>query len=242
MQRMKSIFVSSILLVGMICIPAELKTKNGVVYFVSPTESLSSCSGNSCSCPPGQLCHKMDYLAEHSSEFFSPDHVSITLIFMCGIHNYTKDLTIQNLHSFIMRGAAESRENVIIDHQFLVQVDKHDCTIVQFLSVSFVNVTNLTLKCLAINLEASNITVKDSNVSGYPGTIDTLSFINITGKGSQALLDNCTFKENCFITSNYSGRIIVSNSTFQSYRHQINSIVVAFSSVVYSINRKCKLY
>ena len=93
-----------------------------------------------------------------------------------------------------------------------------------------------------INLEASYITVNNSNVYGYPGIRDTLSFINITGRGSQALQDKCTFKENCFITSNYSGRITVSNSTFQSYRHQINSIVVAFSSVVYNINRKCKLY
>ena len=228
---MKSIFISSILLVGMICIPAELETKNGVVYIVSPTESLSSCSRNS-SCQPGQLCHTMDYLAEHSSELFSPDHVSVTLIFMCGIHNYTKDLTVQNLHSFTMKGAAESRENVIIDHQFLAQVDKYDCTIIQFFNVSFVNVTNLTLRCPAINLKASYITIKSSNIYGYLSIRDTLSFFNITGKGSQALLDKCTFEKNCFITSNYSGRIVVSNSTFQSYRHQINSIVVAFSSVV----------
>ena len=93
------------------------ETKKDVVYYVSPTEPLSSCPGNS-SCPPGQLCHTMDYLAEHSSEFFLQNYVNITLIFMCGIHNYTKNLFVQNLHSFIMKGAAESRENVIIDHQF----------------------------------------------------------------------------------------------------------------------------
>ena len=56
--------------------------------------------------------------------FFSPDHVSVTLIFMCGIHNYTKDLIVQNLHLFDMKGAAESRENVIIDHQFTEQSGK----------------------------------------------------------------------------------------------------------------------
>ena len=229
---MKSFFFFSGLSVGIFCIRAELDTKNGVVYCVSPTKSLSSCPGNG-SCPPGQLCHTMDYLAEHSSEFFSPNHVSVTLIFMRGIHNYTKHMTVQNLHSLAMKGVAESRENVIIDHRlFITQIDKHNCTIIQFFNVNFVNVTNLTMRCPAINLKESHITVKNSDVSGYPGAVDTLPFINVTGKGSQALLDNCTFKENCFVTSNYSGTIIVSNSTFQSYKHQINSMIMAFSTAV----------
>jgi hypothetical protein len=45
---------------------------------------------------------------------------------MHGVHivNYTKDLTVQNLHSFIMKGAEEYRENVIIDHHFGMQVGK----------------------------------------------------------------------------------------------------------------------
>ena len=116
---------------------------------------------------------------------------------MCGIHNYTKYMTVQNLHSLAMKGVAESRGN---DHQlFITQIDKLNCTIIQFFNVNFVNVTNLTMRRPAINLKESHITVKNSDVSGYPGTVDTLFFINITGKGSQALLDNCTFKENCFI-------------------------------------------
>ena len=45
---------------------------------------------------------------------------------MCGVHNYTKDSTVQNLHLFVMKGAAESRENVIIDHQFF---GKPKCTV-----------------------------------------------------------------------------------------------------------------
>ena len=81
------------------------ETENDVVYYVSPIVTLSSCPGSS-SCPPGQFCHTMDYLAEHSSEFFSPDQVSVTLVFMCGVHNYTKELTVQNLHSFVMKEAA----------------------------------------------------------------------------------------------------------------------------------------
>ena len=63
-------------------------------------------------------------------------------------------------------------------------------------------------------------------------TNESLSFINITGRGSQALLDNCTFRENCVITSNFSKGIVVSNSTFQLYKHEFNSIIVARSSAV----------
>ena len=221
--------LSFVLLVGLSCILAE--TEKGVVYYVSPTEPLSSCPGNN-RCPPGQLCHTMDYLAEHSSEFFSSDQVSVILIFTCGVHNYTKELTIQNLYSFVMKGAAESRENVIIDHQFRAQLGKPNCTIIQFFNVSFVSITTLTMRCPAINLKESHITVKSSNLYGYPGIVESLSFINIIGRGSKAFLDNCTFKENCAVTSNFSDGIIVNNSTFQSYSHQLNSIIVAFSSIV----------
>ena len=226
---MKSFLLFSILIIifGLISILAETK-KEGVVYCVSPTEQLSSCPRNN----SGQLCHTVDYLASHSSEFFSPDHVSITLVFMCGVHNYTKSLTIENRHSFVMKGAAESRENVIIDHQFGAQSGNPNCTVIQFFNVSFVNITSLTMKCPAINLKESHVTVKSSDVYGYPGIIESLSYLYIFGSGSQALLDNCTFKENCMVTGNYSDGIVVSNSTFQSYRHQINSIIVAYSSAV----------
>ena len=127
-----------------------------MVYHVKPVKHLISCPGNS-SCPLGQLCHTIDYLAEHSSEFFSPDHVNVTLIFMCGVHNYTKNLFVQNLHSFVMKGAAESRENVIIDHQFGIQVGKPNCTVIQFFNISFVNITILTMRCPAIKLNEIHI-------------------------------------------------------------------------------------
>ena len=225
---MKTFFIL-IRLFGLIYVLAE--TKEDVVYYVSPTEPLSSCPGNS-SCPPGQLCHTIDYLVNHSSEFFSSDHVNITLIFMCGIHNYTKNLFVQNFHSFVMKGTAESKENSIIDHQFNLVVGEPKCTLIQFFNVSFVNITTLTMRCPAIHLTESHITVKSSNLNGHPGINESLSFIDITGRGSQTLLDNCTFKENCFIRSNLSDGIIVSNSTFQSYRHRSHSIIAALSSVV----------
>ena len=225
---MKIFFLSPILIIlfGLIYVLAE--TKKDVVYYISPTEPLSSCHGNS-SCPPGQLCHTMDYLVEHSSELFSPDHVNVTLMFMCGVHNSTKDLVVYDLHSFVMKGAADSRENVIIDHQF---VGEPKCTVIRFFNVSFVNIITLTMRCPAIYLTESHITVKSSNLHGYPGINESLSFINITGRHSQALLDNCIFKENCFVMSNLSDGIIVSNSTFQSYGHRFHSIIAALSSVV----------
>jgi hypothetical protein len=131
-----------------------------------------------------------------------------------------------------MKGAAESRENVIIDHQFGMQVGKPNCSVIQFFNVGFVNITTLTMRCPAISIKESHITVNSSNLYGYPGISEILSFINITGRGSQAVLDNCTFKENCFITGNNSNGIIVSDSIFQSYRHQFHSIIVALSSTV----------
>ena len=225
---MKSFFLYSIVIVGLISILAE--TEEGVVYYVSPTEPLSSCAGNTSSCPSGQLCHTMDYLVEN--KFFSPDHINVTLIFMCGVHNYTKNLTVQNLHSFVMKGAAESKENVIIDHQFGTQLGKPNCTIIQFFNISFVNITILTMRCPSINLKDGLITVKSSSLYGYTDTKERLSLITITGRGSQALLDNCTFKENCFVSSNFSAGITIRNSTFQSYKHEHGSMIAAYSSVV----------
>ena len=224
MQRMQSLFLPSVTIVSLMCILAK-----GVIYYVSPT--LSSCPGSS-SCPPGQHCYTIDYLVEHSSELFSPDHVNVTLIFMCGVHNNTKDLTVQHLRSFVMKEAPDSSEGAVIDHLSVSQIGKPYCAAIYFLNVSIVNITNLTMRCPSINLVESRITVKSSNLYGYPGTEKILSSISITGKGSQVILDNCTFKENCFIKANLSDGVIISNSTFQSYRHQSKSIIVAYSSPV----------
>ena len=40
---------------------------------------------------------------------------------------------------------------------------------------------------------------------------------------------------NCFVVSNFSDGIFVSNSTFQSYKHRINSIIIAALSSVVTI-------
>ena len=174
-----------------------------MVYYVSPTEPLSSCPGNS-SCPPGQLCHTMDYLVEHSSKFFSPDHINVTLIFMCGVHNYTKDLTVQNLHSFVMKGAAESKENVIIDHQFGTQLGKPNCTIIQFFNISFVNITTLTMKCPSINLKDSLITVKSSNLYGYTDTRKAYPSLISLAEVHKLYWTTAHSKKTALLSSNFS--------------------------------------
>ena len=84
-MRLRVLFPFFILIFGSICIGL---TKGKIVH-VKPVK-LISCPGNN-SCPPDQLCHTMDYLVEHGSELV---HVNITLIFMCGVHNYTKELTV----------------------------------------------------------------------------------------------------------------------------------------------------
>ena len=213
----------------------QLSEGTGVVYYVLPTKPLSSCSGNS-SCPSGQLCLTMDYLVEHSSEFFSPDYVNITLLFMCGVHNLTKDLSLQNLHSFVMEAATETKENIIIDmlSQVRLQNDTYTfmCTQIDFINVSFVRLTTLTLRCPSISVEGSFATIENSILFGNKNTSEFLSTLTFRNRDSKAVLDNCTFKENCFVVSNMSAGIRVNNCTFHSYRHEYGSMIVAYSSVI----------
>ena len=73
-----------------------------MVYYVKPTEP---CAHNS-SCPSNETCHTMDHYASNSSHYFSPDHINITLYFMCGVHNCSQHLGIVNLQTFSMTGTA----------------------------------------------------------------------------------------------------------------------------------------
>ena len=121
---------------------------------------------------------------------------------------------------------------MILDHHQFGNGTNY-CTLIQFVNITSVNITNLTMRCPALNLVESHVTVKASDLYGYHGTNKRLSFIHIIGQGSQALLDNSTFKENCFIESNFSAGIIVSSSTFRLYKHEYyNSIITSNSSVV----------
>ena len=197
--------------------------EQSVTYNVLPTEPIGSCHGQNSTCPPGQLCYTMDYLVEHSSEFFSLDHINVTLRFLCGIHRYTKNLTVQNLHSFVMKGATESRENVIVDNRC-------QATTMSFSNASFVNITRMTMKCPLVKFNGGIFTARDVNFYGKVAeTREVLSSISLQ---TVSLLENCSFKENCFVTVQKHSRMTINNSTFQSYRHESRSILGADSSIV----------
>ena len=210
-------------------------SEESVVYYVLPTEPLSSCPRN-ISCPPNQVCHTMDYLAEHGNELFSPDYYNVTMIFMCGVHNYTQDLNVQNLHSFVMKGETGAKENSIVS--MLTQVKfqmnmRSVCTQIYFGNISFVVISTLTLYCPSIDVEGGFLTIANSTLYGFiKSTSKTMSTITVTNRHSRALVDNCTFKHNCFVVSNMTKGITVHNSTFQSYWHETGSVLVAFSSNV----------
>ena len=213
-----------------LCLICSLFTlSESIHYYVQPTEPLNSCPANS-SCPPGQQCQTIDYLVEHSHEFFSPDHINVTLTLMCGVHNSTKSLTVQNLHSFVTTGGTEFKENQIIS--FGAHSNKQNYTTISFFNVNIVNITTLIMQCPSINLEGGQILLRNSNLYGYTDMEKVLSTIHITGKNSSALLSNCIITENCFVVSNMSAGITVNNSTFHSYRHNFGSIILALSSVV----------
>ena len=221
---MKSFLFYSIVIISLHRIHTE--TKMSIVYYVSPTEPLSSCPGSS-RCQPHQHCHTFDYFVKNSRQFFSKNYTDITLVFMCGIHNHTASLTIRNVNAFIMKGTEKSNENILINHQ---QPGKHNCTVIQFHNVGSVNISNLTMRCPLMKLNQSQIAIKSCRIYGY--TEESLSYIDITGASSQAFLDDCTFKENCFIIVNSIDGITMGNSTFQSYSHQNTSIIAAFSTEV----------
>ena len=227
--RKKSLFLHPIVIITLICIHTE--ANKSVVYHVSPTKQLDSCPRNS-TCQPDQHCHKLDYFAQNSKEFFSQNDTNITLIFMCGVHIHTNRLMVQNVNTFVMKGAEKSNKNVIINHKINAKHGKQSYTAIQFFNVSYVIISTLTMIRPSIIVNQSLIEVKSCKIYGYMDTKESLSYMNITGRYSQALLDNCTFKENCFIMSDSGVRITVSNSIFRSYNHQNISIITASSSVV----------
>ena len=117
-----------------------LLTAAGVVYYVKPTEP---CAHNS-NCPSNETCHTMGHYASESSHYFSPDHINVTLYFMCGIHNYTKRINISDLHAFAMIGMA-GRQHVIINMPVpteAVVITQHNMDKQQF--YTFTNVINVT--------------------------------------------------------------------------------------------------
>ena len=112
---MRKIIESILIIMLFLIIPTLLNVLSflsetaGVVYYVIPTEP---CPRNS-SCPSNETCHTMDHYASNNNHYFSPDHIDVTIYFMCGVHNSTKHLALHNLHLFSIVGTAEGQHVTI---------------------------------------------------------------------------------------------------------------------------------
>ena len=83
-QILKPFFLCYILIVWPTCIRGETKKSVVCILCITNRTTYGSYVDN-VSCPSGhdQLCHSMDYLAEHSSECFSRGHTIILLQCSC---------------------------------------------------------------------------------------------------------------------------------------------------------------
>ena len=208
-----------------------LSTAAGVVYYVKPTEP---CAHNS-SCPSNETCHTMDHYASNSSHYFSPDHINITLYFMCGVHNCTKHLDVSNLQKFSITGISD-RKDVTIYMPITMHIpnepgnDTGNCTY-QFINVSSMRIENVTIFFISLNFTGKDcqLEVEHVNFLGYLGSMSPMvSVIYITY--SQAMLNDCTFQQNCFIRIHTNTVLQVSDCTFSSYNHALYSAISVSNS------------
>ena len=137
-----------VLLTRLLAVLSLLSTTAGVIYYVKPTEP---CAHNS-SCPSNETCHTMDYYASNSSHYFLPDHINVTLYFMCGVHNCTKRVDVCGLQTFAMIGTA-GRQHVTINMPIPTEVAiiTRDTGIRSQHFYTFTNVSNVTMRSISIN-------------------------------------------------------------------------------------------
>ena len=208
-----------------------LSTTAGVVYYVKPTEP---CANNG-SCPSNETCHTMDYYASNSSHYFSPEHINVTLYFMCGVHNCIQKVGISDLQIFAMIGIA-LKQNVIINMPIPTEAaittqgrdSKHFYT---FTNVSNVIATNISVNCVSVSFEGKDFNVTNANFYGYTNfTSPYVSVITITG--SSALFDNCTFQENSFLHFHSNAVITIHDCIFHSYNHATHSAIRGMNSTL----------
>ena len=204
----------------------------GVVYYVKPTEP---CAHNS-SCPSNETCHTMDHYASNSSHYFSPDHINVTLYFMCGVHNCTKHVEVHDLQAFSMIGTA-GRQHVTINMPIPVEISNDpqnigNCTYI-FTNVSHVVIENATVYFLSLNFGRKGhlFEAKHIDFHGYIGSmLPMVSIINITH--SQAVLQECTFQNNCFVRIHSYAMLTVSGCIFSSYNHAVHSAIAVDNSTI----------
>ena len=201
----------------------------GVVYNVKPTEL---CAHNS-SCPSNETCHTMDYYASNSSHYFSPDHINVTLYFMCGVHNCTKHVDVHDLQTFAMIGTA-GRQYVIINMPIPAEIphDSKNRTYI-FANVSNLCIENATIYFISLSFEGRNcqLEIECVNFYGYVGSmLSMVSTLNIIR--SEAKLTECTFQHNCFVKIQLSSVLSINNCTFNSYNHALHSAIEAIDSSI----------
>ena len=202
----------------------------GVVYHVKPTAHNSSC-------PTNDTCHTMDHYASNSSHYFSPDHINVTLYFMCGVHNCTQHMDISDLRTFAMIGTA-GRHHVIISmpiptEDTVTTRDMGSQHFYTFTNVSNVTMKNISIRCISVSFEGkeSNFNATSVNFYGYTNaTSQNVSVIDITG--SLALFDNCTFQENSFLHYQSNAEITIHDCIFHSYNHMLYSAIRGLKSIL----------
>ena len=144
----------------------------------------------------------MDHYASNSSHYFSPDHINVTLYFMCGVHNCSRYqyVTVHDLQVFAMEGLA-GRKSVVINIPIPTKITQ-DPISVSKCAYFFTNVSKARIKMLQSSLfnffcgQNCLLITKSVDYFGYMGTMSAMvSFINISHH-SQAILEDCTFQQN----------------------------------------------
>ena len=112
---MNSLITCIVLLQVMVTFSAVAQSHcDEVTYYVLPTDPLPMVCNNNNSCLLGEICQTLNDYAKHSSHFFALNTMSnITLYFMCGLHEYTEQLSILNISTLIMQGMSAARNTII---------------------------------------------------------------------------------------------------------------------------------
>ena len=211
---MMMITVTVFILFRLLAVISLLSTIAGVIYYVKPTKP---CVHDS-SCPSNETCHTMDHYASKSSQYFSPDHINVTLYFMCGVHNCTQQMNISDLQTFAIIGTA-GREYVMIN----MPIPREGSYPYFYLLTNISTATMKNIAIIHISVHFNGIkpdhefNVINANVYGYINfASNDISAIYITG--ASALFKNCTFQQNSFLRPQAS-RVIIHDCIFHSYNH-----------------------
>ena len=175
----------------------------------------------------------MDGYAINGSHYFSPDHINVTLYFLCGVHDCTKRINVRDIQTYVMKGTA-GRHSVVINMVSTVVPTRDPANDDSNRKYIFANVSNviieeLTINNISVDFEGSGCRLygKKVSFSGPIGpTLPLISVINITGY--HALFDACTFQHNTFVRLQSGAELAIKDSEFHSYNHVDHSAISGF--------------